>query len=352
MQSESRTNPSVGNNFVITTKRDPNRNPDNKMMLAPTTSIVLRCGKSDHKLKGRSRAGDGTSFVLPDLKWMFDCGALMEGWIPRIVFLSHTHSDHCHFLTRITSEDHPPIVYLPAETESYVKAHLFAYKQMTECMDMSEGHTNDSFDFQCILKPTLPGEDIFIRQGGQQFVVRTLKMVHRVPCLGYSIFKIQEKLKKEYEGIPGREIGNLRKAGIEVTQSQEVPFLCFLGDTTDEVFQSHPEILEQHKVIIVECSFIDEGSMERARETTHMHWENLRVYVEAHPDVMFVLTHFSLKYSSLDLREFFCQQQKRYDNIHPMLLDEEIEAGWIRRTKVKVGSSSMPPQCQCRSCKS
>lgn len=324
------------------------------MMLAPTTSVVLRCGKSDHKLTGRSRAGDGTSFVVPELKWMFDCGALIEGWIPRIVFLSHTHSDHCHYLTRIISDEHPPIVYLPAEAESYVKAHLVAYKQMTECttsMDLSEGHTDDTFDFQCTIKPTLPGEEIFIRQSGQRFVVRTLKMVHRVPCLGYSIFKIQEKLKAEYEGMPGREIGNLKKAGIEVTQSQEIPFLCFLGDTTDGVFGNHPEILEQHKVVIVECSFVDEGSMERAKETTHMHWENLRPHVEAHHDVLFVLTHFSLKYTSLELREFFCQQQQRYDNIHPMLLEGEIEACWIRRSKATDGSIK-PPKCQCRICKS
>ena len=320
-------------------------------MLAPTTSVVLQCGKSHYKLTGRSRAGDGTSFVVPELKWMFDCGALIEGWIPRIVFLSHTHSDHCHYLTRITNEDHPPTVYLPAEAEPYVKAHLVAYKQMTECMDIPEDHTDESFAFQCTLKPTFPGEEIFIRQGGQRFVVRTLRMVHRVPCLGYSIFKIQEKLKKEYEGIPGREIAVLKKSGIEVTQTQEVPFLCFLGDTTDEVFRCHPEILEQQKVVVVECSFIDEGNVERARETTHMHWEHLKPHIEAHPEVMFVLTHFSLKYSSLELREFFCQQQRRYDNVHPMLLDDEIEACWIRRAKVTDGNR-MPPQCQCRICKS
>ncbi len=321
------------------------------MMLARTTSVCFRSGKAEHKLTGRSRAGDGTSFALPELKWMFDCGALIEGWKPKIIFLTHTHSDHAHYLIRVNNEENPPLVYLPAEAEPFVNAHIMAYKEMTDCISRFESQNGGIYKQDCILRPTRPGEEISFRQGGREFLVRTLKMDHRIPCLGYSIFKIQEKLKEEYEGIPGREIGRLKRSGVQVTEFHEEPFLCFLGDTTEEVFREHPEILEQQKVIVVECSFIDEGSIKRARETTHMHWEGLRPHVAANREVMFVLTHFSLKYSSLELREFFCQQQEKYDNIHPMLLEEEIEETWARRTTAAT-LRSVPPCCKCRICKS
>jgi ribonuclease Z len=320
------------------------------MMLARTTTVSFRISETQHKLTGRSRAGDGTSFSLPELKWLFDCGALVEGWKPKVVFLTHTHSDHVHFITHISDDENPPMVYLPAEAEPFVSAHIRAYKEMIECETQSEGENGGTYQQDCILRPTRPGEEITFRQGGTNFVVRTLKMSHRIPCLGYSIFKIQEKLKAEYKGVPGREIGLLRKRGVEVTESQEEPFICFMGDTTSEVFREHPEILDQHKVIVVECSFIDEGDIERAKITTHMHWNDLKPYVEANPEVLFLLTHFSLKYSSLKLREFFCEQQEQYDNIHPMLVDEEIEEIWSRKKNTSEGLKT-PPKCMCQVCR-
>jgi ribonuclease Z len=321
------------------------------MMLARTTTVSFKSSETQYKLTGRSRAGDGTSFSLPELKWLFDCGALVEGWKPKVVFLTHTHSDHVHFITHISDEKNPPMVYLPSEAEPFVSAHIRAYKEMIGCETQPEGQNGEASQQDCILRPTRPGEEISFRQGGTNFVVRTLKMSHRIPCLGYSIFKIQEKLKDEYKGVPGREIGLLRKSGVEITESKEVPFICFMGDTTSEVFRDHPEILDQHKVIVVECSFIDEDSIERAKITTHMHWNDLRPHVEANPEVLFLLTHFSLKYSSLKLREFFCKQQEQYDNIHPMLVDDEIEEIWSRKKNCSSEAKEMLPGCICRVCK-
>merc|ERR1712232_480296 len=102
-------------------------------------------------------------------------------------------------------------------------------------------------------------------QGGGQFIVRILKMDHRVPCIGYSIFKLRNSLKEEFVGLPGREIGKLRKEGIEINEIEQEPFLCFMGDTTAAVFDTHPEILQQHKLIVIECSFFDDKSVERGK---------------------------------------------------------------------------------------
>lgn len=320
------------------------------MMLARTTTVSFGGSETQHRLTGRSRAGDGTSFSLPELKWLFDCGALVEGWKPKVVFLTHTHSDHVHFITHIGDPENPPMVYLPVEAEPFISAHIVAYKEMIDCMTQEESQNGGTYPQDCILRPTRPGEEINFRQGSTNFVIRTLKMSHRIPCLGYSIFKKQEKLKEEYKGLTGREIGSLRKNGVQVTESKEEPFICFMGDTTSEVFREHAEILDQHKVVVVECSFMDDASIERAKITTHMHWNDLKPYVESNPEVMFLLTHFSLKYSSLRLREFFCVQQEQYDNIHPMLVDDEIEEIWSRKASEE-GTGRTSPKCMCRVCK-
>jgi ribonuclease Z len=322
-------------------------------MLTKSTSVTFESGKAQYTLRGRSRAGEATCFSVPELRWFFDCGALIEGWKPEVVFLSHGHSDHAHYLTHIRNEKHPPTVILPVQLEPFVQAHLTAYQEMTDCMTQEESQNGGNYPQDYVLRPLAAGEEIRIQQRSNTFVIRTLQMEHRVPCLGFSIFNIQQRIKKEYEALSGREIGRIKKEGVQVSDSCERPFLCYLGDTTAAVFELHPEILELHKVIVVECSFIDEASIERARTTTHMHWNDLRSYVKAHPHIMFLLTHFSLKYTSLELREFFNEQQILYPNIHPMLLDEEIEEIWWRKKKrscAEEDDDNAPPKCSCRLC--
>jgi hypothetical protein len=207
------------------------------------------------------------------------------------------------------------------------------------------------------LRPTLPGEEIVLNGVGggdhRTYYVRTVECHHRIDTLGFSVFRKAKRqprvLKQEYAGLPGREIGRLIKQGqVDVFmpaaateeqqgQDDDEAVFCFLGDTTHHVFEMHPEILSQHSIIIVECSFIDEKDLPRAAETKHMHWNNLRPFVDAHPDILFVLIHFSLKYSSLELRRFFCKVSSRHQNIHPMLLQQDVEADW---NKSRSGSSS------------
>jgi ribonuclease Z len=244
--------------------------------------------------------------------------------------------------------ENPPLIYLPSEAEAFVKAHLIAYQTMADCMTEAESQDGGKYQVDYLLRAIHPGEEITFRQGGSDFVVRTLKMHHRIPCLGYSIFKKRSLLKDEYVGLPGREIGRLRKEGVEVTLSYEDPLVCFLGDTTGAVFLDHPEILQQHRVIVVECSFIDDDNLKRAEVTKHMHWNALQPHVEANPDTMFLLTHFSLKYSTISLRRFFQEQQERYPNIHPMLVEDEVVEQW---KPSDASNEEGPPTCNCKICR-
>jgi len=365
------------------------------MILSKSTTIPLKVAKGQQlTLVGRSRAGEGTSFGIPELKvskhimigmrvslsntkasstamcneiittilsllillvnfflscsllqWMFDCGALVQGWKPKRIFITHGHSDHVHFLPHMKNPNNPPPIHLPEELSPYVEGFFRAHQAMSDCMTEEESMEGGKYEEHYTLKPTKPGEQIEFSQGGNKFIVKIIKMNHRVPCIGYSIFKMQKTLKQEYVGLPGKEIGKLRKSGVEVNEVKAEPFFCFMGDTTHVVFETHPEILK-HKLIVVECSFIDEGSIERAKTTKHMHWFDLKPYVEANPDTTFVLIHFSLKYSSLKIRQFFRKEQETLPNIHPLLLEEEVEREWEKANSS--GDAGEYPHCKSR----
>ena len=48
--------------------------------------------------------------------------------------------------------------------------------------------------------------------------------------------EIREKLKEELVGKSQDEIITLKKNGVPITNTIEVPLFCYLGDTTHEVF--------------------------------------------------------------------------------------------------------------------
>jgi ribonuclease BN (tRNA processing enzyme) len=72
---------------------------------------------------------------------------------------------------------------------------------------------------------------------------------------------------------------------------------------------------------------IMEKEEQNAKRRKHIHWNQLRPIVEQHPNILFVLIHFSLKYSSLQIRTFFAN----YPNVHPMLVESELEYEWRKQ---------------------
>ena len=327
-------------------------------MLAKTSSISIRPDRlptsSEHDvsctwppftLVGRSRAGDGTSFAIPELKWIFDCGALVQGWKPLRVFLTHTHCDHVHFLTHLKNESQPPLVCLPVTATPFVKSFLKAHQEMVDCMNETESQGGGRYPQDLDLIPTRADEESTFRQGGTQYTFRAVECDHRIPCLGYSIYREKFKLKQEFVGLPGPEISRLRKEGVDVTISCREPLILFLGDSTHKVFERYTNLLEEHKVVVVECSFTDDNDLERANTTKHMHWKALKPHVDSHPGVLFVLIHFTLKQKSLELRQFFLRNSL-HRNVHPMLVHEEVELEWK-----KSGKMGDVPCCNCFMCR-
>jgi len=279
-----------------------------------TSRFEFQAAENIFTLEGYSRAGQATSLVIPQLRLVFDAGTQVQNWNPSAVLISHTHMDHVDSLYRMISVEKPPPVFLGAGALPFVENFLQSYHSM--CNMSSEPAQAKNFD----LRPVSVNDTFELSYKSNKLLIRVLQCDHRIPCNGYSVFLLVPKLRAEYSSLSGAEKGNLAKQGVKLHTIMQEPLICFLGDTTHNVFQTHPEILEQHRFIVVECTFIntDDKSIQKAKETKHMCWQSLHPIIKDNPRVTFVLTHFSLRHSEKDIYEAL----SACENVHVMLATE------------------------------
>lgn len=363
-------------------------------MIAAASSIALpRVGLT---WTGYSRAGEATCFVIPERRWMFDCGCLLlaQPWRPACIFVTHTHADHIQALVQVLFRKKSTsakattttiYVYVPAAAERALRAHLRAYHDLIKD-DYNDGDDESNYDdddddevngssdkdddfetryaFQlCPLEfhreITLPKS-----KGGSsstEYVLRTIECDHRKVCAGYSIFQRRRVLKEAYLGLSGPELGQLAKDGGQLKEWGPLePVLCFLGDTTARVFERHPEILLRqppcssssaaaaaHTIVAVECTFYEPADVARAVRTGHMHWSaNLQPVVERHPDTLFLLQHASLKHSISQWTAWVRHGnvESGHYNVHAML------AAAPQQSTLSAETTTTPTPCNCFVC--
>ncbi|MFB4284533.1 MBL fold metallo-hydrolase [Nonomuraea sp. MTCD27] len=272
-------------------------------------------------LTGYSRANDKTFFHIPELRCSLDAG-LCEGRQVDTVFLTHTHHDHSKDLDFLASSGAD--IYLPAESVPYAESYLRASAELNH---------GAGFD------PALAGghrlhgvrqddEFVFGRRGHH---VRVVECEHKVPCVGYAFSERRKALRPEFEELRrslvregrGEEFGRImarrRKEGAEVDAEVSRPLFAFLGDTHVKVFERNPWLFD-YPVVITECTFLDDAEEERANRVGHTVWSRLRPLVEAHPQTLFVLVHFSLRHSDREILSFFRRERAeaadgRLDNV-------------------------------------
>jgi ribonuclease Z len=273
-------------------------------------------------LTGYSRANDKTFFHIPELRCSLDAG-LCEGRQVDTVLLTHTHHDHVKDLDFLASRAGTDI-YLPAEAVPYAESFLRASAELNHGAgydpDLAGGHRlhgvrqDDEFTF-----------------GRRAHHVRVVECEHKVPCVGYAVSEQGKELRPEYRALRrslveegrggefGRIMAERRRAGAEVEQEVRRPLFAFLGDTHVNVFERNPWLL-RYPVVITECTYLHDTELERADRVGHTVWSRLRPVVEAHPETLFVLIHFSLRHSDQDVLDFFAREGRgsdggRLDNV-------------------------------------
>lgn len=88
---------------------------------------------TNYTITGHSRAGERTGFCLPSQGIFFDAG--IHCWnTPKIVFITHSHTDHSFALPMMTADpDKPVTAYAPKDAVPLVQNHLQATAQLNAC---------------------------------------------------------------------------------------------------------------------------------------------------------------------------------------------------------------------------
>ena len=268
------------------------------------------------RLYGYSRAGERTGFMIPQLKCMFDAGMNAQK-TPDHIFVTHSHCDHSFYVPCLAMGhkelEEKPRVYCPADMAPPLSLLARASQSLNDCVPLVD-------DPQVNCQPVRGGDELSLTVKKTRLHVAVFECCHTVPSVGFLVSTLAKTLLPQYQALAdakqGKALATLRQQGVELYQTRVEPAFAFCGDTTVGVFERSPEILRA-PVIVVECTAFGDDSITacEARARGHIHWDDLRPTVVAHPHTRFVLIHFSPRYSDLQLQEYFQQQ-----NLHNVVL--------------------------------
>jgi len=249
---------------------------------------------------GYSRSAFRTGFYINGLNIMLDAGPQCFKK-PGHIFITHSHADHIANLpfTLIGDEEsnHKYNVYVPKEAEDRIKRYVAS---MFEANALCDIDISDWYNFHSVSSDS---KSLSVVTNKNKLNVEIIKCDHCIPTVSYGFGLVKKKLNPKYLGKSGKELGQLRKEGvddisIEVTEK----IFCYVCDTSIDVLKENPFILD-YSTIFIECTFIIDGQEEDATKKKHIHWNQLKPYVIDNPDTTFVLFHFSLKYRDEEIKE-------------------------------------------------
>lgn len=270
--------------------------------------------KETWTLTGFSKAAYRTGFIIEELNIMFDAGPQTFKGIDHI-FITHTHGDHISLLpfTVISRDDHIYNVYAPKKSITHLRSYVNALFQVnrstynTGCKSVTYNPVDSSFQ-----------ENINIK--GKDFLIKSYNCDHSVQTFGYGITLVKTLRKSGYKRkISDEELRMLKINNISYTYQIRIPKLVFLCDSSIKVLEN-PEVFK-YPVMIIECTFLLDDELDLAKKKKHIHWKELKPYILEHPDIHFILIHFSMRYTDLEIQKYF--EKEKIPNVYP----------WINYTK-------------------
>lgn len=271
-----------------------------------------------HKVRAVSVGGLDTCIELLNWKLCFDIGHCPQSALrwPRVLF-THAHSDHMggvahHCSGRDMMGMPPPTYAIPAENAEAFAQLLDAWRKL------------DRSPMPCEVVPVSPGDRIEL---GPSRWAEVFRVYHRVPSVGYALCSTKDKLLPEFRGLPGPEIGRLRREGTVITEPVDTVEVAFCGDTLIEVMERE-ERVRRARLLILEVTFIDERvPVDKARAMGHIHLDEVVERSELFRDNEAVLfTHFSARYREHEI-------EAALDARLPPWLRQKVTANLDRHTQ-------------------
>ena len=259
----------------------------------------------NYTLQGFSVAGFRTNFYIKELSIMLDAG-ISSPYSPTHIFVTHSHSDHIASIPfhLLSQNKEKKFIYCPASQvrsiDEYIRTLFTTNNGGCDTWDDRKNHETIGVRPYTFMDLTI---------GKKEYLVEVIKCYHSIDSVGYGFITKTRRFKKQLKTRPSIELKKLsnHEKYDWITKCE----FCYLGDTSCEILKE--DMIYCYDSIIIECSFIYDSELERSVQTQHIHWTQLKPYVVAHPKIMFYLYHFSMRYKSDEIIEFFNNQH--LDNI-------------------------------------
>ena len=260
------------------------------------------------KVSGFSISGLATYLQMPELDFGIDMGECPLSATPiNHVFLTHAHGDHArclmrhHSLRKMMGVERDSVYYIPESICEGAKAWIKAEA-------MFEGVSEAKFRYPQIV-PVKAGQRIFLEYR-KDLAIEAFEVKHSIPSMGATLYYYKKKLKEEFLGKSATEIIELRQKNVEITREVYEPLVSFTGDCLGESLLENKDIFKS-KVLITECTFLDEGEEQMAHQKGHTHINDIVKALNKLGDEVkcdkIILNHFSMKYAEKHIRDMIAQ---------------------------------------------
>lgn len=249
---------------------------------------------------GYSISAYRTGYLILPYKIYLDAG-LPSPIPPNLILLSHGHNDHIASLYSLLIEGTNTPVLLPKNITSNIQQILNGFSSLNSGKKVKYNNWQP-----------LSTNNYQINICKQKLEINSYSLDHTVECLGYSIDKISKKLKDKFTNIPGHKLKDIKKKE-NIHDEFYIPILLFVSDTGKSILDTLP--FNKYPLVIIECTFFDEDHYLESVKRKHLHWNDLEPIVSKNIDTIFILGHFSSRYTIEYIKEKETIITNKYKNI-------------------------------------